>query len=340
MHLSFLIVIALFTVCVLLGVRYFFPKWGLLDRPQDYGHKRDAVPYPAGVIIPLVFFASAFALIPTDSGLYKPLLGFFCAASLLTLVSFLDDRFKLSPVLRLAIQVVSALIVVGFGIGINEIRSPFGENLLLTLGSFHVFGKTISPIADTLAVLWMVGMMNAMNWLDGVSGLTSSVSSIASFVLALTAFTFGQPDVAMLFAVLGVICLVFFLFDIETPKILMGDSGSMFLGLALAVFTIIAGGKLATAMLVMFVPLFDGVWTIGRRVLAGRSPFQGDLEHLHHHLLKLFPSRRVTVIVYAFFVAVFGFASYFLETQGKAILLGVLTLFLCGFEYFLMKHKK
>ena len=337
-NLVLLSLTALITFGVIWGVKRFFPKWGLIDRPQDYGYDRKPVPYPAGIIIPLLFFSIAFALIPSTHNLFKPLIGFAIAGGLITFVSFLDDRFKLSPVLRLGVQFLVACIVIGAGVGISEIRSPIGGEWSLAWGSFEIFGKTIMPIADGLALIWIMGMMNAMNWLDGVSGLTSSVSSIASFILALTAYSFGQPDVAQLFAILGIICGVFFVFDLESPSILMGDSGSMFLGLALAVFTIIAGGKVATAMLVMFVPLFDAAWTIGRRILNGNSPFKGDLEHLHHKLLEKVQSRRGVVLIYAFFVLLFGSTSYFLETQGKVVLLFILFIFLFIVELYL--HKK
>lgn len=303
-----------------------------MDHPERYGHDRKAVPYPAGIIIPILFFSVAFAIIPETHALFKPLMGFSIASAILVTVSFIDDLKNLSPFFRLGIHFFVALIIVASGIGIDEIRVPLGEIASLHIGSFSLGSHTIHPIADILAVFWIVGMMNAMNWLDGISGLTSSVSLISSAVLAFTAYFFGQADVAMLFGILSVICGIFFLFDLESPKILMGDSGSMFLGLALAVFTIIAGGKVATAMLVMFVPLFDAMWTIARRIINKKSPFKGDLEHFHHNLLKLVGSRRNTVLIYAFFTALFGFTALFLKTEGKIVLFTVLFIFMAILE--------
>ncbi len=255
------------------------------------------------------------------------MIGFLIASIILVTTSFIDDRKNLSPFLRLFIQFVIAGIIIGSGIGINEIRSPLGL-ISLDLFNFELFWKTILIIADILAVLWIVWMINAMNWLDWVSWLTSSVTSITSAILAFSAYMFWQGDIALIFMVMSVICFTFFLFDLERPKILMGDSGSMFLWLALAVFTIIAGGKIATAMIVMAAPLFDVVWTIGRRLLNKKSPFKGDLKHLHHKLLKKIWSRRKTVLIYALVCALFWFISLPLETLGKTILIWVVFIFL------------
>ena len=68
----------------------------------------------------------------------------------------------------------------------------------------------------------------------------------------------------------------------------MGDTGAMFFGLMLGVLTIYTGGKVATAFLVLGVPLIDSVIVGFRRISRGRSPFKGNMqnEHLHHRLLK------------------------------------------------------
>jgi UDP-GlcNAc:undecaprenyl-phosphate GlcNAc-1-phosphate transferase len=92
-------------------------------------------------------------------------------------------------------------------------------------------------------------------------------------------------------------------------------------------------------MLVMFVPLFDAAWTIGRRILHKKSPFKRDLEHFHHNLLKLVKSRRNTVLIYAFFVALFGFTALFLKTEGKVVLFVILGVFMTWLELKLQAQK-
>ena len=338
MSIVFLLMTAVITYLSIQGVLYFFPRWGLLDNPKKYGHKRSAIAYPAGVIIPLVFFAICFFVLPEESIWQRPFIGFLCASMILLISSFIDDRRGLSALFRLSIQVVVAGIVIASGIGIDEIRAPFGLHIPLDTYQWNILGHHFVLFADVLALIWIIAMINAMNWLDGVSGLTSSVSAISATVLAVVAYFFQQSDMALVFAIFAVICFVFLIFDLYPAKILMGDSGSMFLGFALAVFTIIAGGKIATALVVMFVPLFDAFWTIGRRIYYKKSPFKGDVCHLHHKLLSLFKSSRKVVLFYAGSTAFFGLFSIFLETQGKIILLISLCIVLLLLEIYLEKR--
>jgi UDP-GlcNAc:undecaprenyl-phosphate GlcNAc-1-phosphate transferase len=309
-----------------------FPKINLLDNPKKYGHKRDPVPYPAGLIIPILYFSLIFSYINPENPLFKPFLGFFLASFILLITCFLDDRYNLSPLLRIIIQIIVAIIIISFGIGIEEIRLPFSTNLNLNYGTFDFLWGSIRPLADLIAIFWIVFMINSLNWLDGISGLTSSVSGISVTVLALTAYSYGQIDISIIFSILAIICFTIFIFDLTPPKILLGDSGSMFLGLSLAVFTIIAGGKVATVMIVMFAPLFDAVWTIFRRIIKGTSPFKGDLFHLHHRLFYFLKDKKKVVSFYAFLTAISGIGSIYLETLGKTLVIILLSIFLVFLE--------
>ena len=79
----------------------------------------------------------------------------------------------------------------------------------------------------------------------------------------------------------------FLRYNFHPAQIFMGDSGSMFLGFALAVISIIGGAKIATALLVLAVPILDVAYVIVFRLLRGRSPLQADRGHLHHRLYDL-----------------------------------------------------
>lgn len=311
-------------------VKNLFPLINLMDNPKKYGHDRSPVPYPAGIIIPILYFLLSISYWPESMN--RALIGFLIASIILSITCFIDDRKGLSPFLRLAIQGLCALIIIASGIGIHEIRIPFGENF--SLNSYHIpfLWGTINILADLIAFIWIIFMINSLNWLDGISGITSSVSASSALVLAITAWSYGQSDIAILFIIFAVICATFFIFDLESPKILMGDSGSMFLGLSLAVFTLIAGAKLATLMIIMFAPLFDAVFTIFRRIVSKKSPFKGDLKHLHHRLLDILPSKRHVVLCYATCTAILGVLAIFLGPEGKLILLAILSIVLTIIE--------
>ncbi|MEK7524282.1 MAG: MraY family glycosyltransferase, partial [Patescibacteria group bacterium] len=177
---------------------------------------------------------------------------------------------------------------------------------------------------------WLVIMMNVMNWLDGIPGLASGISTIAQFslfVLSLQQFHLvDQSALITLSSVLAASTLAFLIFDFHPPKILMGDTGSMFLGFMLGVLSILSGGKLATALLIMGFPVFDAIWVTIRRVLRGTSPLKGDHSHFHHRLLKVGLSERKALIFNYLLCAAFAAIALTIHTPlGKfAALIGLL----------------
>jgi UDP-GlcNAc:undecaprenyl-phosphate/decaprenyl-phosphate GlcNAc-1-phosphate transferase len=319
--------IATFILCVL-SLRL-FPKWGLLDKPQKYGLKRAPIPYSGGLIMFVVFVAGLFLFMDFD----KHLTGVLIAVIMIVGVSFIDDRKGLSPLIRLGVQVLAGLTLILSGIGITSVTNPFGGVFFLDGWEVPItFNDQIyhlTLLADVFTILWVVALMNVVNWLDGLPGLVSGVSLIGSVVIFMLSIRpdfhyIDQTDVSMLAIMLGGICLAFWLFDFSPPKILMGDTGTMFLGFMLAVLSIFSGGKIATALLIMGFPILDAAWVILRRLWEKKSPFKGDLRHFHHRLLGVgFTERQAICFIYVL-SAVFGGVALFSGSKQKLIALGVM----------------
>lgn len=298
-----------------------------MDRPERYGHDRAPVPYPGGVAIFFAFLANAFLFLPVFQG-SAVLVAVLAGASLLAFTCFLDDRFGLSPYLRLLVQIAVAVALVMGGIGISSITNPFGGALVLDSINipFHIgaYAFTLTLFADLLTVIWVVTMVNAFNWIDGVPGMASASAAVSSLILLLLSmrpdfhYTDQTLSITLSAITLG-LSLGFLIFDFPKPRMLMGDTGSMLLGFLLAVTAMISGGKIATTILVLGFPILDFIFTILRRLLKGQSPFKGDLWHFHHRLLKAGLSQRQVVIVFAGTGAVFGMLSLLLHTEGKLI---------------------
>lgn len=284
----------------------FFPKLKLLDRPHEYGLTRAPIPYSGGVVFFIVFFITTFIFVDIT----KPIAGVIFAGLLIAFVSFVDDRIRLSPAFRLAAQILAGILVILAGVKIQLLNNPFGAPIFLDKIQFTFLGQNIWLFSALIIIAWLVLMMNVMNWLDGISGLSSGISTIAQisiFLLASRQFNIvDQSAVIIISSVLAASTFAFLLFDFPSPKILMGDSGSMFLGFMLGVLSIIAGGKLATALLIMGFPVIDALWVILRRLLRGRSPFRGDYSHLHHRLLRVGLSQRKALIFNYVLCAVFA----------------------------------
>ena len=284
----------------------FFPKWRFLDHPREYGLKRTPIPYSGGIIFFIVSLAAVFLFVDVT----KQIAGVIFAAILITFVSFIDDRVKLSPWLRLFAQGAAGAIVVFAGVKIQLINNPFGAPLMLDSVEFAFLGEKLWVFSALAIIVWLVFMMNVMNWLDGIAGLSSGVSTIAQislFILATRQFNVvDQSAVIVISSVLAASTFAFLLFDFPPPKILMGDTGSMFLGFMLGILSILAGGKLATALLIMGFPILDAFWVILKRIIKGVSPMKGDFSHFHHRLLRVGLSERKALFLNYFFCALFA----------------------------------
>lgn len=319
-----------FSVILIFVATKWFPRCGLLDRPQKYGLTRPPIPYYGGLALYAAFVFSVLFFLPIDPALS----GVLIALTLLTGVSFFDDLFSLHPFLRLTTQVLAGGILVYSGIGIHSITNPFGPPFVLDQYRFSLGGEEVFLISALFTIAWVVLMVNSMNFLDGVPGLVSGVTFLATVVIFLLSIrpghTVDQTTVTLLSAILGACVLAFFVFDFPPPKILMGDTGSIMLGFLIAVLAIFSGGKIATAFLVIGFPLLDALFTVLRRIFQGQVPWKGDFGHLHHRFLKAGFTQRHVVLIVCLVSALFGGVALFFGSEQKFFALLAL-LMLMGF---------
>ncbi len=306
-----------------------FPRLKLLDRPSKYGLERKPIPYYGGILIYLAFLISVLIFVPLTS----TLIGLLIGGTMIFLLGFFDDLLGLSPFLRLGMQFLAAVVLVAFGVGILSINIPFIGTLVLS--EPVLYGVMIASALFT--ILWVMVILNTMNFVDGVSGLTSGIGFIAGITIFILSVHPGvhvdpssQVGVATISLIMAMVSLAFFVFDFPKPKILMGDSGSTFLGFMIATLAIFSGGKVATAFLVLGIPILDMIWVVLRRIFSGKKFWKGDLKHLHHRLLDLGYSERKVVVLYLIVTAFFGFAAVsFVSSQQKFfVLIGLVALML------------
>jgi UDP-GlcNAc:undecaprenyl-phosphate GlcNAc-1-phosphate transferase len=215
------------------------------------------------------------------------------------------------------------LIAISFDIIVERVTLP-------------IRGYTVFPLWITypLTVFWIMGMINTVNWLDGLDGLAAGVAAIAGLLFAVHAYSLGQTMVALFPLALAAACLGFLPFNFHPARIFMGSSGSMLLGFALASLSILAPAKVATALLVLGIPILDVVWLIIQRWRQRRNPALAGRDHLHYRLLDLGFSQRQIVLLYYSFCAAFGLLALLIEDRlFKLVALAVmagLTLALLG----------
>jgi Fuc2NAc and GlcNAc transferase len=216
----------------------------------------------------------------------------------LALVGLWDDRFGLSPLLRLAFQLAAALAAVWGGAGIDRLPLPPPLDLPL-----HGLGGAI-------AVLWIVAVVNFYNFLDGIDGLAALQGVVTGLGLTLAAW---DPLSAGVGAALAGACLGFLLFNWSPATIFMGDIGSCFLGYTLSALPLLAPVE-SRPRAVLFVAaslwlfLADATWTLARRVVRGERWYQAHREHLYQHLALRFGHGRVAAALGLGSCALTGFA--------------------------------
>ncbi|MCX7682223.1 MAG: undecaprenyl/decaprenyl-phosphate alpha-N-acetylglucosaminyl 1-phosphate transferase [Anaerolineae bacterium] len=250
---------------------------------------------------------------------YTRLYGLLLGGVAAFLFGLIDDWLDLPPAPQFAFQFLLALIALASLLWLERFTLPvFG---LIAL-SDYAWGPFIYV---PLTIIWVMGMVNTVNWLDGLDGLAGGVGAILCLVLAVHMHRQGQHSVALLpLALLGAL-LGFLPYNVAPARIFLGSCGAFFLGYMLGGMGLIAGGRVATALLVMGLPVVDTAWTIFERLRQRRSPTQADRSHLHFRLLDLGLSQRTVVLCYWGFCALFGLLALTVSSRVyKLLALGAL----------------
>ena len=285
------------------------------------------IPRMGGVAVYAGFAAAVLMALqlPALGGAFvssSEVLGVLAAGGLICLVGVLDDRFDLDAIAKLAGQILAAGVLVLFGVQWQVLWLPGGDG-----------GGTLVSLDQTqgivLTVLLTVVLTNAMNFIDGLDGLLAGVAAISAFAvfifsarqLALSGDATAASQPPLIAAALVGACIGFLPHNFSPARIFMGDSGAMFIGLAMAGATISAGGKLdpstfgprstiallaplIVALAVVFIPVLDFLLAVIRRTKEGRHPFSADKQHLHHRMLAIGHTHRQAVLIFYYWAFV------------------------------------
>jgi len=216
------------------------------------------------------------------------LAGVLLSLGLVWVLGLLDDRFELPAWTQTLGLVAASFVAIAFKVFIERFNEPFTDQQLV------VDWYLMVPIT----VVWLMGMAGTVNLLDGLDGLATGVVGISSLVLFIHMLRLQQYTVSLLpLALLGC-CIGFLVFNFNPARIFLGGGAHM-LGFALGAVSIVAGAKVASALLVLWVPIIDVAWQIYRRWRSGKSPAMGDRGHLHFRLQDMgWPQRRIVLLYY------------------------------------------
>ncbi len=304
--LAFIIALALTPVAK--SIAY---KIGAIDVPKDKRRvHKEPTPRLGGLAIYYGFLISILIFSKID----KQLVGILAGSLLIVIVGIIDDVKQIRAGIKLAVQVVAALIVAFCNVRISAISMPVAivDGGILSLGIFSI------PIT----VLWIVGATNAVNLIDGLDGLAAGICSIATFSLFFIAILAGEASVAILAAALAGSCLGFLPYNFNPAKIFMGDTGSTFLGYMLSIICIqgLFKGYVVISFIVPFLilglPLFDTTFAILRRIKNKKPIMSPDRGHLHHRLMDMGLSQKQTVAVLYVIAMILGLSAVMVVGQG------------------------
>jgi len=281
--------------------------WAIVDCPGGRRAHAGVVPRTGGIALFAAFIAgSALALIawpPINPEDVRRLAAVVGGTALVFVFGLWDDRRELPAWPQFLIQGIAALIAVAGTVFIERFTDPVSRQLVVIPDLVPYLGW---GIVVGVTVFWIVGMINTVNWLDGLDGLAAGVAFIAAALFAIHSFRLGQPEIALFPIALAGACLGFLPYNFHPARVFMGTAGAMTLGYALATLSILAPARIATALLVLGVPIIDVAWIIVSRWRRGASATQGGRDHLHHRLLEAGLSQRQIVGLYYGLCLVFG----------------------------------
>jgi UDP-GlcNAc:undecaprenyl-phosphate/decaprenyl-phosphate GlcNAc-1-phosphate transferase len=171
--------------------------------------------------------------------------------------------------------------------------------------------------------------------------LATGVVAIAALIITIISFVLGQYSIAILSAIFTGATLGFLPHNWNPAKIFMGDSGSMFLGLGLAVLSIMGGAKIALAIIVLGVPILDVAVVMINRIRRGQSPLHYDKTHLHYRLMATGLNARQICYVFYGLTFLFGLLALSVPIHDqnahfyKLVVIGVLVLTMAGLVYWI-----
>lgn len=306
--IAFLLMI--FWCSIFLGIPFFGKRlWRSGKRHQG----KELLPRLGGVAMCFAFLGAI--VLDDHLVLTRDIWGLIIAGMIACLIGLWDDFSELSFKTQSFLQVSLAVILFIFGARITTVRNPFGDAVVF---SDHPLAILFGFL---LLFLWLILVMNAVNWLDGLDGLLGGISLITFIIIFFLSLKpeVNQPPIAILAVIGAGITLGFLIFNIYPARILAGTSGSLFIGLFITALAVIAGTKIATALLVLSLPIADALWVIGERIRSGESIFHPDQRHLHYKLRELGWTERQIAGFFFALTAFVGAIALHTEALGKFI---------------------
>ncbi|MDM5272397.1 MraY family glycosyltransferase [Sulfurovum sp. zt1-1] len=320
---AFLISLTLQTITIKYSKKFnLFIDSHLDEKPQKFHD--DSTPRAGGIGILLGMIAVLFTPIGWKL-LISMILAFLSGI-------FEDFHRSMQPKVRLILQMIAA-----------------GAAILLTHSVITYLGLGIYLpylIAIIFSIFSIVGLMNAMNIIDGFNGLASGATLLILFSLGHTALLVGDKGMIDMILIVWSAVFAFFIVNFPKGKIFLGDGGAYLIGFVVALIGIFLASTYPAIspwyiLAILGYPVWEVLFSIYRKLRAGRSPLQPDAYHLHmlvyRHITKNNP---LTSLVLLGGYAPFILLSSLFPHNSKANILILLIFIVCYVFFYRFLSKK
>ncbi|EFU70173.1 glycosyltransferase [Aliarcobacter butzleri JV22] len=263
------LILLLFSFLLTYFIKNYMIKKSLVASVNERSSHTVPTPHGGGIAIAITWFIGLFYLYfigQIENNLFYALL----FGAVISIVSFFDDIYELSPKLRLIIQAIVAIGGLYF----------LGGFETLTFGIFDIQNSIFTNIFAFFMIIWFINLYNFLDGINGYAGSEAVFLSLAGFIL------FGGNH----FLVLAVAVLGFLYWNWNKAKIFMGDVGSTLLGYNVAIFTIYYANQEPTNFwiwIILFgVYWFDATLTLIRRKLNKERLSQAHKKHAYQRLTQ------------------------------------------------------
>ncbi|MEM5557237.1 glycosyltransferase family 4 protein [Aliarcobacter cryaerophilus] len=263
------LILLLFSFLFTYFIKNYMIKKSLVASVNERSSHTVPTPHGGGIAIAITWFIGLFYLYfsaQIENNLFYALL----FGAVISIVSFFDDIYELSPKLRLIIQAIVAIGGLYF----------LGGFETLTFGIFDIQNPIFTNIFAFFMIIWFI---NLYNFLDGINGYAGS----EAIFLALAGFVLFSGNY---FLVLAVAVLGFLYWNWNKAKIFMGDVGSTLLGYNIAIFTIYYANEEPSNFwiwIILFcVYWFDATLTLIRRKLNKEKLSLAHKKHGYQRLTQ------------------------------------------------------
>ena len=310
-------------------------KFNAIDYPAERRINTKATPRMGGISIFLAMSASfiILALICRKYGLYFRYKSFYkpinfpllyLSMVIVFVTGCFDDVKQIRPVIKLLGQIIAACIAVAAGLVIKDIHLA-AIDMTVDLGNFSY----------VITVLYLVSFANIVNLIDGMDGLAAGTSVIAGTALVIIAFSRMHWFVVLITLLFIGSILGFLKYNFHPAQIFLGDSGSLLIGFAFGVLSLLGLGKsmelgdLLCCFVMFAVPICDTFCAIVRRRRMGVSVGRPDKGHIHHRLLMRGYNQLSAVLHIYMWSAVLGFLAIVISISAPSYKLLMVIFVIC-----------